>query len=76
MAPMKMYIERTESKPKIWKPRIKVFGEAEDSETPIVILQFFDYDGNLEYERHMEDCFAHELIGMIHDALLKLPSSK
>jgi hypothetical protein len=69
--------EIKEIKPEFWKHmRIKVLAHRYDSETPFVILQFLDYDGTVEYERSIEDCFAAEIQKMIGKALDILPTSK
>jgi hypothetical protein len=65
--------------PTIWpsdQMGFRVFAMAEDSETPFVILRFYDFNGNLEFERYMEDCFSEEMVVMINKALSQLPSSK
>ena len=61
----------------VWSSdRVKVFALAEDSETPFVILRFYDWNGNMVFEHSLEDVFAETLAQRNQKALDVLPSSK
>ena len=73
------YQKESKMKPQFWTSkhmRMEVVAYAEDSETQYVILRFYDYDGNMIFERFLEDCYADELQFMVNKALKILPASK